>query len=231
MISLFKEKIRKALGIEAETDFFSQAGEDAIVWNTFLYRVPKKRGTYVDIGAYHPIKYSNTYLLYKAGWRGINVDPRPGSKALFDRYRAADINVEAGIASAEGSMTYYFISEDSTVNTFSKDNLDRLGMLDQVTKTFEVPVLTLASLLDRHQNVQEVDYLNIDAEGFELEILGGLDDTKIRPTVISLEQNGVFALSDVFETEAYRFLSERRYVPFAKNLVVRDVSTVFYILT
>jgi hypothetical protein len=82
-----KNLVRRLIGLNNETDYYSQAGEDAILSNIFNYVLPTDRGFYVDVGAYHPFKHSNTYLLYRAGWRGINIDPRPGSKALFDKHR------------------------------------------------------------------------------------------------------------------------------------------------
>lgn len=226
--SYLKARVRQFLGIEAETDFFSQAGEDAIVWNVFSYLARKETGTYVDIGAYHPVKYSNTYLLYKAGWRGINVDPRPGFKELFDRARPGDTNIEAGVGSSNGSLKYYFISEDSTLNSFSKENLERLRVFDQVTKTIEIPVYSLGTLFDRCGFSGSIDYLNVDAEGFEMEILHGISSLPSLPTLISVEQNGVTTLGEVLKSEPASFLESIGYEAIAKNVVVKDVATVFY---
>ena len=70
---------------------YSQNGEDLIL-NRFLEN--KKNGFYIDIGAHHPIRFSNTYLFYKKGWRGINIDAMPGSMDLFNKIRSRDINIE-----------------------------------------------------------------------------------------------------------------------------------------
>jgi len=224
-----KNLARKAIGVNNDTDFYAQGGEDAIVSNIFNYVIPTQRGFYVDVGAYHPFKHSNTYLLYKAGWRGMNIDPRPGSKVLFDKHRPGDINLEGGIASLDGSLTYYIVGEDSTMNTFSRENLERLGMLDEVIRTIEVPVYSLGSLILKHPEITKIDYLNIDAEGYESEILAGMDSWRIQPIVISLEQNGAFTLSDVLASETYTFMSARGYTPVAKNIILREVATVFYV--
>lgn len=220
---------RRFLGIRSETDFYSQGGEDAIISNTFLYVVGIDRGFFLDIGAYHPYKHSNTYLLYKSGWRGMNVDPRPGSKALFDRFRRDDINIEAGVADHDGSMTYYVIDNDSTMNTFSRENLERLGMIDKVERTVKVPVYSVSTLLSQYPQVRRIDYLNVDAEGFELEILSGFDKVDLWPTVISIEQNGVFSLDQVMVSVTHDFLKKRGYEVFAKNVLLKDVATIFYI--
>jgi hypothetical protein len=54
-------------------------------------------GFYIDVGAHHPFRYSNTHMLYRRGWRGINIDPIPGAKIAFDRFRPGDINLEMGV--------------------------------------------------------------------------------------------------------------------------------------
>lgn len=229
LLSLVKSTIRSSIGLRNDTDFYSQGGEDAIVSNTFVHGLGISNGRYVDIGAYHPFKHSNTFLLYRAGWQGINFDPRPGTKALFDKHRSRDTNIEAGVAGENGTLTYYFIGEDSTMNTFSKDNLERLGMLDKVKQMISIPVFSLRTVMEQYPRFKDADYLNIDAEGFELEILRGNDFTRFNPKVISIEQNEVSTLSDVLKSETAKFLDEQDYVPYAKNILLATVSTVFYI--
>lgn len=223
-----KNTLRLLLNFKNDTDYYSQGGEDAIASNIFSTILQIKNGIYVDVGAYHPFKHSNTYLLYKAGWRGMNIDPRPGCKKLFDKHRSRDINIEAGIAGTNGMMKYYIVEEGSTMNTFSLENLTRLGMVDIIKKTLEIPVYTLASLLSKHSEIGHIDYLNIDAEGFEMEIMGEMG--KIQPKVISIEQNNILTLTDVVSSAACEYLSSKGYVPVAKNIILKDVSTVFYIL-
>lgn len=229
MIAAIKRKVRHLLGIKNDTDYYGQAGEDAIISKTFSFVIPVKNGRYVDVGSFHPYRHSNTYILYKAGWTGVNIDPRPGSKALFDRHRPKDINIEAGIAAENGTMTYYMISEDSTMNTFSRDNLAELGMLDHVKKTIDVPVYSLRTLLEMYPEVSTIDYLNIDAEGFEMEILQGIEFDRHSPKVISIEQNGFISLSDVYTSDACKFLEHQGYIAYAKNILHAKVSTVFYL--
>jgi FkbM family methyltransferase len=229
MFSKLKSFSRMAVGLKSDTEYFSQAGEDAIAWKIARYVLNLQRGFYVDVGAYHPYKHSNTYLLYKAGWRGINIDPRPGMKALFERYRAEDINIEAGIAEQEGEMTYYIIDDDSTMNTFSRENLVRLNLLDQVRQKVPTPVHRLDEVLDRHSGAKEVDYLNIDAEGFESEILNSLDVGNHRPKMISIEQNDVLTLKDVINSDTSKLLESHSYSGVAKNILLADVATVFYL--
>lgn len=74
---------------------FSQEGEDLILQRLLADRPP---GFFVDVGAYHPIRFSNTYVLYRQGWRGINIDATPGAMRLFSEVRSEDINLEAFVA-------------------------------------------------------------------------------------------------------------------------------------
>jgi FkbM family methyltransferase len=227
LVRQIKRKIRFLIGVKNDTNYYSQGGEDAIIIKTIHDLMPGKKGFYMDIGAYHPYHHSNTYILYTAGWRGINIDPQPGSKKLFDKFRKEDINIEAGVADKDGELTYYVIDDKSTMNTFSLDNLKKLGMENQVKKILSIPVYTFDSLLARYPQIKEIDYLNIDAEGYEMEILGQMNSVK--PKIISIEQNDIFSLEDVFKSDVYKFLSDKGYTPFAKNLILKNIATVFYV--
>lgn len=229
MIRKAKLFVRKLLGIKTDTDFYSQGGEDAIVWLIFSSILRIQKGFYVDVGAYHPFSHSNTYLLYKAGWRGMNIDPRYGMKKLFDLYRPEDINVEAGIAEENTELDYFILDEDSTMNSFSKDNLKRIGQIQNITRTVKVPVYRLDYLMSQHQTIDKIDYLNIDAEGFEMEILRTVDFDKHTPSLISIEQNNTLTLKDVFGSQVCEFMATKNYTPIAKNIIMQDVSTVFYL--
>lgn len=77
------------------TKSYAQQGEDLILREMLAYA---QSGFYVDVGAHHPFRFSNTYLFYKQGWRGINIDAMPGSMKLFDRFRPRDINIQCGVA-------------------------------------------------------------------------------------------------------------------------------------
>ncbi len=223
-----KTFLRKLIGLRNDTDFYSQSGEDAILLTTAQQLLGGYKGYYLDIGAYHPFRHSNTYLLYRSGWSGVNVDPRPGSKTLFDRFRPRDLNIEAGVGAVDALMTYYWISENSTMNTFDRGNLERLGLAEKIQREIPVPVFSFSSLISKFGVRTSIDYLNIDAEGFEMEILQGIPFEMISPRIIALEQNGVFSLKDVLDSPVTRFLEAKGYVPYAKNFILKSVATVFY---
>src|SRR6185369_33711 len=87
--------------------YYSQFGEDI----TLVRLLPEPTGFYVDVGAHHPQRYSNTYLLHKRGWSGINIDPNPDTIELFNRARPNDINLCAGVAAEEKELQYHMFSD------------------------------------------------------------------------------------------------------------------------
>ena len=92
---------------------FSNEGEDIALLKEIGPDV--KNGFYVDVGSNHPIRYNNMMGFYLRGWNGINIDPLPGSKAEFDRIRKRDINIEMGVATERGTLTYYGFKEPAEV--------------------------------------------------------------------------------------------------------------------
>lgn len=169
---------------------YSQEGEDLILLKLFNFR---KSGFYVDVGAHHPFRYSNTYLLYKSGWKGINIEPSKEAKAIFDRARRRDINLELGVTKKPGEKTMY-VFEESALNTFDADRAkivvthkqSRLTMKTKVkTKSLE---LILSKYLPRGVNI---DLLNIDVEGFENEVLKSNNWSKHSPDIICVESLGI----------------------------------------
>src|SRR5690348_3121185 len=86
---------------------YSQEGEDLIL-DRALRR--KERGYYVDVGAFHPKKFSNTYFFYKKGWRGINIDATPSSMQAFKRVRPRDTNIETAISNKDEELILHLYS-------------------------------------------------------------------------------------------------------------------------
>jgi FkbM family methyltransferase len=226
--------IRKLLGKGAEANYarsyYSQCGEDIVLAQlSFAIGLPEK-GFYIDVGAYHPFDGSNTFVLYRNGWRGVNIDPNPRCKPLFDKYRPGDINLSCGISETGGMMKYYMLDGASSMNTFSKENLESFEMLNDVTKTIEIETRPLSLIIKEHvpRDVL-IDFLNIDVEGYEMQVLNSIDWNYKQPKIIALEQNNVFSMEEVFKSDAYVFLNHLNYTPVSKNLVTKTVSTVFYI--
>lgn len=161
---------------------FAQQGEDLIVSRLFKRRLgiePKKhKGFYVDIGAYHPMSHSTTYLFYRYGWSGICVDVSEKSCLLFKKMRPRDHTYHCAIASEDQTSAFVSIPEISLINEARKATQ---------TEMVKVDARSINSLLSEAGRDQPVDYLNIDVEGAELAALEGLDFDRWAPKIITVE--------------------------------------------
>jgi len=200
---------------------YSQEGEDMILRRLFE---TKAVGFYVDVGAHHPKRFSNTYFFYKRGWSGINIDAMPGSMAAFNQYRRRDINLEAGVGDRRGSLEYYMFNEPA-LNSFSKDLSERRhGENSQyrIATTAQVELRPLAEILDEHlAENKEIDFLSVDVEGFDLNVLRSNDWKKHRPRYVLseiLESN----LQEIWKDPVTQYMKKQDYKVYAKC-----VNTVF----
>ena len=164
---------------------YGQDGEDLIL-NRLLDG--QENGFFVDVGAHHPVRFSNTYLLYLRGWRGINIDAMPGSMDLFNRVRPRDINIECGVASVAGQMRYYRFNEPA-LNTFDPGEADKKNAPPyRLVDTVDVGVERLDVLISKHlPKHQTIDVLTVDVEGKDLDVLRSNDWQEYRPRVILAE--------------------------------------------
>ena len=196
---------------------YSQEGEDGILRRVFA---GQPTGFYVDIGAHHPKRFSNTYSFYLLGWRGINVDPAPGGMRLFNKLRPRDVNVEAAVANGHETLTYHEF-EEPTLSGFSRPmslGRDERGPY-KIIRQREIKTVTLAEILDEHlPDGQTIDFLNIDVEGLELEVLESNDWTKYQPTIIMAEDLGIHQMPTNGESPVERLLRQLGYELFAKTV-------------
>lgn len=201
---------------------YSQEGEDRVLSRLLEGHPP---GYYVDIGAHHPTRFSNTALLYETGWRGINVDPVPGSEREFNRQRPRDINLELGVGQHTGTVQY-FVFDETALGTFSHERVVELEATTRyrVVRAIDVAIVTLADLLDRHLPVdQTIDLLTVDAEGLDLDILQSNDWTRFRPSILIAEDLGRLSLRQLDKSPLVRFLHGHGFEPIAKT-----VNSVFF---
>lgn len=205
-----------------QTRSWGQEGEDLILKSIYHQ---KTDGFYVDIGAHHPKRYSNTFLFYKRGWRGINVDATPGSMSLFQKQRPRDINVEVGIGSESSEMEYYLFNEPA-LNGFSKEISEIRENEDNEFKLIEVrkvKVYPLTELFDKYlPKGQMIDFLSIDVEGLDLDVLMSNNWDIYKPGVILIELLGKTA-EGALDSELNRYIRSKGYSLYAKT-----VNTLFY---
>lgn len=211
-----KSKFQQALlGYHSYAPSFASADEDMILRH--IIGSDKMDGFYVDVGAYHPVRSSNTYFFYLNGWRGINVEARPGSRELFERVRPRDINLEMGVSRERGQLTYYFIGEDSTMNSFSRQFPEEIGMLSEVKREIPVPVVPLAEIFERHlPENQVIDFMSVDVEGHDLQALESNDWERYRPRFLVVEDEQV----DAERSEIVRAMRGHGYELCAQNVII-----------
>lgn len=193
----------------------SQYGED-LVFDRLLR--PGAAGTYVDVGANHPFHGSNTYRLYLRGWRGIAIDPNPKYSAVFRRIRPGDRFISEGVSLEPGNLPYYEFDPDS-LNTFNPARASRLvseGI--PLRQRMDIRCRPLAEIVFEHIGRRQIDLLNVDCEGMDLDVLRSLDLSKNRPTVLILEDYGMYS-SFLLGRESASFESAVRsfgYTPVAQ---------------
>jgi FkbM family methyltransferase len=164
---------------------FSQEGEDVLLARMLRHNVV---GYFVDIGAHHPTRFSNTYALYRNGWRGINIDATPGCMKVFERLRPEDTNIECAISNIDTAMKFYVFKEKA-LNTFDEtlanEYIESGWMLE---RTITIEPRSLSSILDEHLPAgKHIDLLNVDVEGEELRVLLSNDWRSYRPDFILVE--------------------------------------------
>jgi FkbM family methyltransferase len=178
----------------------------------------QKQGFYVDVGAHHPRRFSNTYLFYKQGWTGINIEPNPEVRRLFDVERPRDINLQCGISELEGKLTYYYFNEPA-LNTFDyevvKSRLETTSY--KLINQAPIPVFRLDTIFKKYLSLrQRIDFLTIDVEGLDLAVLSSNDWELFRPICIVVETLNT-DLQQALVSDLAMFLINHGYKTFART--------------
>ena len=164
---------------------FAQHGED--VQLVALLRSLGADGAYVDVGANHPFKLSNTYLMYRLGWRGVCVDPLPRFKKLYERWRPDDQFFNTAVGEFAGEIELHEFEWDplSTLDSSLAEQYIQGGF--RRLRRVPVSVKTIDQLLDESGITSPVSLLSIDIEGHELPALKSMSFDKWRPVVVCIE--------------------------------------------
>lgn len=215
----FEQRILDRLNARiGATESYSQEGEDLIINRIFLDLKKPKNGFFIDVGAHDPTRFSNTYLLYRNGWRGINIDPMIAVSNRFQKIRSRDINLPIGIAKMEGQRKFFFFDEPA-LNTGSveraqevlswknpkykliKEQMTDFHRLETIVAKYKSPLL-------------EWDLLTVDAENLDEEVLLSNDWETARPTVVVVESRG--DLQQSISQNSIHFLQAQGYKIFSK---------------
>lgn len=201
---------------------YSQEGEDRVLSRIFE---GLEKGFFVDVGAHHPKRFSNTYLFYKQGWTGINIDAMPGSMVSFKKKRPLDINVEIPVSNTGEELKYYCFNEPA-LNGFSKELTEfrkNLSGVYYVIDELKLKTQKLSSILEAYipENT-EIDFMSVDVEGLDFEVIQSNNWDRFRPKILLVEVLGN-SMDEFFTNEVYLYLVSRGYSFYAKT-----VNTVFF---
>jgi len=207
-------RIMDSFSAVAGNRFFSQLGEDMLLAtyfrskrknsriDEFIGRVRLHPGYYIDVGGYSPKRLSNSYWFYKRGWSGVTVEPNPEAKIWFRLLRPRDMHVCAAITDIE-SKVYYYSNGYSGVNFISNEVLTKEG----VNRT-EISGLSLKSLIEKFVPMnQKIDFMSIDCEGHDLNVLKSNDWNKYRPEIVVAETSEDSDVTKFMEANMYKVVA------------------------
>jgi hypothetical protein len=164
--------------------------EDLVVRNHFAWDFDNSIGRFIDAGAFHPFKYSNTMLLSQLGWRGINIDCDPMKIARFQKLRPCDENICAAVGESLRDMVYLEYSAEGLTNRIADPAEKNLlsGCGEKPSKVTLIRVTTLTNVIEQSAfQGQHLHYLNVDCEGQDLSVLKGLNFSRYSPDLITVE--------------------------------------------
>jgi len=163
----------------------SQFGEEEILGKLFNKNF---KGTYLDIGCFHPTKFNNTNEMYKSGWTGINIDLNPFAIDLFKFVRPKDINICAALSNKKKGAKLFYHHDLSSQNTLSPNHVKWMKKHFRLNNLSVKNIKTekLKDILDKHK-IKKIDFLNIDIEGGEYEVISSINLNKFKIQVICIE--------------------------------------------
>ena len=186
---------------------YAHQGEDVVIGGLLKWI---KNGIYVDVGAYHPALYSNTYALYKKGWQGIVIDPNIDMKPMYAMMRPRDTFVHTAVGPIAGETPYYMF-DDGAYNSFDEGRAKswKASRGLEIKEVRRVSFKPLSQIL-HEQKITKIDFLNIDAEGFDFEVLK-THDWSIETSVIAIEEEE-FNPDAPHGNAIYQYMHEKGYV-------------------
>ena len=148
------------------------------------------QGKFVDLGSFHPTRHNNTFHFYKKNWRGINIDLNPITIELFDFFRPKDININCAISDKKTYKKLYFVDDFSPLNTLDLNHLEFLkknfSLEKKDFKEKKIKTENVNSILEKYK-FYKVDFLNIDLEGLEYEVIKSINFKKFKINLICIE--------------------------------------------
>jgi len=179
----YRNQIKQIQSIKPNKTY-SQFGEDAVLQSL----IPNVLGCYVDIGSGHPVIGSNTYALYKLGWKGVLVDPVPHNIFLSREIRKKDEVIQAAVGKSQSKSLTFYETDPYQYSTTSSERAAEVELLGHpIVRKYSVDIVTLAEIV-ANLNLFSPSVLSIDVEGNELEVLSSNDWIQFTPDFILVEE-------------------------------------------
>lgn len=207
---------------DAASFSYSQSGEDIIIKRT-LSRMNCPIPVYLDIGANDPVKLNNTYLLYKSGGKGVVVEPNPHYIRQYKKKRPSDHLITAGISSHGGSNLTFYLLSNQALSTFDRDLVQKLvesaGI--NIVEEMEIPIIGINELLENNFTEASPNFVSLDIEGWDADVLGSFDFNSFRPELFCVEtiSNRLGGVRQEKDTSIFRVMEENGYIPFADTYI------------
>lgn len=234
--------LKRRVVIKAEPVIsYSQFGEDVFI-NDLFNDIPLKSLSYLDIGANNPEFISNTYLFYKRDFQGVLVEPNPFLCGKLKYVRPKDtvlnygIGIERGVKEAD---FYLFPDEADGLSTFSLEEAKHWEEVGLDGKTYKIERIWKIPLLNINEAIENYftecpDFISIDVEGWDLQILKTFNFEKFSPAVFCVETLAYNSDGSTYRVkEISQFLEANGYIPFqetyANTIYVNKKLYDFYI--
>ena len=197
---------------------FSQEGEDLVIDRILKFKNIKYKDLFfLDIGAGHPIKYSNTFYFYIRGSKGISIDAFNKNIKLHKVFRPKDISLNL-LLGKKSEIKDYYVFNQSELNTISKKRLEELKKYN-ISPLFSEKVDQFDSSLFFKENIKDyinnINFFTIDIEGAEVDVLNSINWEVFKPEIICVEMLSL-NFDDIFEHEVYKILKSKGYNIYSK---------------
>jgi FkbM family methyltransferase len=211
---------------------YSQRFEDLYLGCCF----PGQRdGFYIDIGAGHPVYDNVSFAFYLRGWRGIAVEPNPWLSQLANGARPRDRNFQTLVGAAEGDAAFHLVNEYHGLSTMIADHARQAqSEFGKASQTLKMPVTTLKALCEQHAP-KSFEFLKIDVEGAEEDVIAGGDWKRFRPKVVVIEALAPYSLAPAWDswepiltTHGYRYA---RFDSLNRYYVAEEETRIMQFLT
>lgn len=221
-------EIYRKIWLEHVIFSYSQNREDIIIRKLLKN---KKIGFYVDIGANDPVRFNNTKSFYLKGWCGINIEPNIDCFNKINEDRKRDINLNIGIGQTNSNITFYKFMPN-TLSTFSKKEADKYQSQGYILSTKKIiKTKKLTDVLRQYLKGRKIDFMSIDTEGYDMQVLLSNNWFKYRPTIICIETAEHTTKTKIKNKYLNKYLSKigyRRYINNGVNSIYQDIKKKKY---